>query len=133
LALTADDRLAIAELLSLHGHLIDSGSLDRLDELFIGDATYDLSDFTGQTLVGVAAIRAAAVALGERNPLGHHVTNVAITENSEHDVRARSKGLGVNQDGTVSTVTYEDRLVRRGAGWRIRARTVRARRTPLMP
>jgi SnoaL-like domain len=71
-------------------------------------------------------VRDAALALGQLNPLGHHVTNIVITEESETEVVAHSKGLGVNSDGTSGTVTYEDTVVRTPDGWRITCRKVRA-------
>ncbi|MGV4980847.1 nuclear transport factor 2 family protein [Streptomyces sp. NRAIS4] len=37
MALPPEDRLAITELISMHGHLVDDGQLDRLDELFTPD------------------------------------------------------------------------------------------------
>jgi hypothetical protein len=37
IVLTAEDRWAIGETISLHGHLFDEGELDRLDELFTAD------------------------------------------------------------------------------------------------
>jgi len=42
--LNAEDRWAISEILSLHGHLFDGGHLDRLEEIFTPDVVYDLSD-----------------------------------------------------------------------------------------
>jgi hypothetical protein len=131
MTLTIEDRLAIGDVICRHGHLIDAGELDRLDELFTRDVVYDVSDFTGESLIGLEAIRQAALALGERNPLGHHVTNVVITEEGKDDVTAQSKGIGVNSDGTSGTVIYEDTMVRTAAGWRISRRRVRARRSPL--
>lgn len=41
-ALPAEERLAIYELIALHGHLMDAGAFDRLDELFTDDFVYDL-------------------------------------------------------------------------------------------
>ncbi|MGI5422889.1 nuclear transport factor 2 family protein [Actinomadura luteofluorescens] len=131
MAFTADDRTEITELISLHGHLCDSGDLDRLGELFTPDVVYDVSDFGGGPLLGVAACAEAARALGDLNPVGHHVTNIVLTETAGDRVRACSKGLGVNADGTVGSVTYEDTVVRTPRGWRISHRTVRAHRTPL--
>ncbi|WP_327661485.1 MULTISPECIES: nuclear transport factor 2 family protein [unclassified Streptomyces] len=61
MALAPTDRTAITELLSLHGHLIDSGELDRLDELFTPDVVYDASDFGQPPLHGPAAIKDAAL------------------------------------------------------------------------
>ncbi len=82
-------------------------------------------------LHGIEAIRSATLAVGDRNPVGHHVTNVVLTEQPDGSVRARSKGIGVYADGTVGSVTYEDTVLRTGEGWRIEARTVVPRRTPL--
>ncbi|GGQ31360.1 ketosteroid isomerase-like protein [Actinomadura coerulea] len=133
MAFTADDRTTITQLISMHGHLCDSGDLDRLEDLFTPDVVYDVSDFGQEPLRGVAACVAAARALGELNPVGHHVTNIVLAEPEAAGdrVQARSKGLGVNADGTVGSVTYEDTVVRTPQGWRISHRTVRAHRTPL--
>ncbi|WP_030616209.1 nuclear transport factor 2 family protein [Streptomyces sclerotialus] len=132
MALAAEDRAAIAELLSLHGHLFDAGELHRLDELFTEDVVYDVTDFGQPPLKGVSAIREAALALGEANPVAHHVTNVVLAELPGGDgVHALSKGIGVNADGSCGTVTYEDTVVRVGDGWRISHRKVLARRAPL--
>jgi SnoaL-like domain len=128
-----EDRLAIHELIALHGHLFDTGALDRLDELFTDDVVYDVEDLGGGLLQGVAAIREAAQALGEQNPLGHHTTNVIVQELGDDTARVRSKGIGVNLDGSVSTVMYEDVVRRTARGWRLAARKVHPRRRPLAP
>jgi SnoaL-like domain len=130
MALTAEDRAAIAALISMHGHLVDAGELDRLDELFTADVTYDVTDLGAGPLEGLAAIREAALALGELNPVGHHVTNIVLTELADDRVRALAKGIGINADGT-SSVTYQDTISRGDQGWRISHRKVLARRAPL--
>lgn len=53
MALGIEDRLAVMELIALHGHVIDDGELHRLDELFTDDIV---------------------LAMGALNPVGHHVT-----------------------------------------------------------
>ncbi|WP_425829211.1 nuclear transport factor 2 family protein [Streptomyces fractus] len=131
MALDPADRTAITELLSLHGHLIDSGQLDRLDELFTPDVVYDISDLGQPPLLGPDAIKGAALALGAGNPVAHHVTNVVLTEVSADRVHALSKGIGISADGTVGSATYEDTVVRGEGGWRIARRKVIARRVPL--
>jgi hypothetical protein len=131
MAVTAEDRAAIAELISLHGHLCDSGELDRLDEVFTADVEYDLTDFGQQGLRGVEACAAAAYALGDLNPVGHHVTNVILADAGDGSVRGRSKGIGVRADGTCGSVMYEDTIVRGPQGWRISRRKVLACRVPL--
>ena len=131
MTLDPGDRAEIAELLARHGHLFDDGALDRLDLLFTASIRYDVSAFGGGVLAGIEAIRAATLALAERNPVGHHVTNVVLAEQADGSVRARSKGIGIYADGTAGSVTYEDTIVRTGDGWRINARTVVPRCAPL--
>ena len=128
MTLAPDDRAEITELLARHGHLFDDGEFDRLNLLFTASVRYDVTAFGGGVLQGIEAIRAATLALGDRNPVGHHVTNVVLTEQPDGSVRARSKGIGVYADGTAGSVTYEDEIVRTDDGWRIDARTVAPRR-----
>lgn len=131
MALTVEDRTAITELISMHGHLADAGELDRMGELFTPDVVYDVTDLGGGTLEGPAALKEAALALGDRNPVGHHVTNVVLREDGEGRVSVLSKGLGVNADGSCASVTYEDTVTYGERGWRISHRRILARRAPL--
>ncbi len=41
--------------------------------------------------------------MGERNPVGHHITDIVLTGIADDRVRARSKGIGINADGPVDT------------------------------
>jgi hypothetical protein len=68
MAITCEDRAAITEVIAKHGHLCDSGELDRLDEIFTADVIYDLTDFGQQVPRGRQACAAAARVLGELNP-----------------------------------------------------------------
>jgi hypothetical protein len=129
--MTPDDRIAITDLISMHGHLVDAGDLDRLDELFTGDVEYDVTDLGGGMIEGLAALKEAALALGDANPVGHHVTNIVLTEVSADQVQALSKGIGITADGRCASVSYEDTVTRTPLGWRIIHRKIRARRVPL--
>jgi 3-phenylpropionate/cinnamic acid dioxygenase small subunit len=128
---SVEDRLAIHELLALHGHLMDEGSFDRLDELFSDDFIYDLTALGHGQLKGREELVRSALDLGAGNPLGHHVTNVVIVEANGDEATVRSKGLAIRKDGSTGTVVYEDRVTRTTAGWRIRLRTVIPRIRPL--
>lgn len=99
--------------------------------MFTADVAYDVTDLGGGVLRGTAACAAAGRALGDANPVGHHVTNIVLTERAPGEVRALSKGIGVNADGTGASVTYDDVVVRVGGHWRVSHRKVSARRTPL--
>lgn len=131
MTLTYEDRCVITDLIAMHGHLCDSGELDRLDEVFTVDVVYDVTDFGQPPLRGVAACAEAGRALGEQNPVGHHVTNIVLSQQADGRVHARSKGIGINADGTCASVTYEDTVVPVGQGWRISHRKLLARRVPL--
>ncbi|MFG2373327.1 nuclear transport factor 2 family protein [Streptomyces sp. NPDC048504] len=131
MALPLEDRLAITELIALHGHLVDEGELDRLAEVFTPDVEYDLTDYGQGTLTGLTQLTDSALALGAGNPVAHHVTNVVIEELPDGRIRARSKGLGIKTDGSCGSVTYVDTVVRAGMGWRIAQRRITARRVPL--
>jgi hypothetical protein len=129
--LHAEDRWAIGEILSLHGHIFDGGQLDRLGEIFTPDIVYDMSAAGVGTFAGIEAIRSAALRLGAGNPIAHHVTNVVITGEDDDLVTARSKGLMIMADGTFASVTHLDTLRRHNGGWRISHRVISPQRTPL--
>ncbi|RFU39890.1 nuclear transport factor 2 family protein [Actinomadura logoneensis] len=129
--MTPDDRIAITDLISLHGHLCDDGELDRLHEVFADDVVYDVSALGAAPLHGLAALKEAAEALGDANPVGHHVTNVILTEVAEGEVHARSKAIGIRADGTAGSAVYQDVVKRGSQGWRIVHRAIQPRRKPL--
>jgi ketosteroid isomerase-like protein len=131
MALTMQDRIDITDLVNLHGHLTDAGELDQAGDLFTADVTYDLADFGLGAVHGTAALRAAALAMGSANPVGHHVTNIVITQLDDQSARVRSKGIGIKADGTAGSVVYDDIVTRRPEGWKISYRKVTARRVPL--
>jgi hypothetical protein len=127
------DRVALHELVARHGHRVDAGDFAGLAEVFTDDVVYDVSDMGGGALIGLGAVEGAGRALGDGNPLGHHVTNVVVEELGPDTARVVAKGLGVTTDGRVGSVVYEDDAVRTEHGWRIRRRVVRLRRRPLQP
>ncbi|WP_433205455.1 nuclear transport factor 2 family protein [Nocardia sp. CA-107356] len=130
MALSVQDRIEIGDLIALHGHLMDAGELDRMDELFTAGITYDLNDFGLGELRGIPALQDAAVTLGDGNPVGHHITNIVIAE-AGGAVRVRSKGIGIYANGSSGSVEYDDTVVREAAGWRISYRKVILHQVPL--
>jgi ketosteroid isomerase-like protein len=131
MALTEQDRIDINDLIKLHGHLTDAGKLDQAGELFTADVTYDLDGFGLGSFHGTAALREAALALGDANPVGHHVTNIVITGIDDRSARVQSKGIGIKADGTAGSVVYDDIVTRQPDGWKISHRKVTARRAAL--
>ena len=129
--LPTEDRQAISETLSLHGHLFDEGHLDRLGEIFTPDVVYDMSAVGVGTFEGIEAIRRAVRHLGADNPTAHHVTNIVITSEEDGRATARSKGLIILADGTLAGVTHLDSLIRHDGAWRISRRVISPQRAPL--
>jgi hypothetical protein len=91
--LTVEDRYDIAETLALHAYVFDENQLDRLGDLFLPDAVYDMSAlgmgvFHGAEAIGRAAARMSASGLA---PWAHFVTNVVATETGEGTASVRSK------------------------------------------
>lgn len=124
MTLSAEQTLDIHRLISLHGHIADTGDFDRFADVFTDDVVYDMEALGHGTLRGRDALREAAADLGDRNPVGHHVTNIVVTEAGDAQVRVRSKYLGVLRDGRTGSGVYEDRLTRTPLGWRIAYRTI---------
>jgi 3-phenylpropionate/cinnamic acid dioxygenase small subunit len=123
--LTAADRVAIHELIALHGHLVDDRRVDDLDQLFTEDAVYDVAALGFGREAGIDSLRRLFAYDGPDNPVAHVVTNTVVYAEADGSVRATSKGLGVAANGTVGAVVYDDRLSRTSAGWRIAERRVR--------
>jgi hypothetical protein len=130
--ISLEDRLAIFELIASHGHLVDDGNLEDLDQVFAPDAVFDLTAFGQPEPCGLLQVIELGRALGDDNPVGHHVTNVVISRIESPDrVRTRSKGIGVHLGGSTTSAIYEDLLVKRDGAWRIQLRTILVRRRPL--
>lgn len=129
--LHADDRWAINDTVSLHGHLFDGGHLDRLEEIFTSEAIYDMSAVGIGAVEGIEVIRERAQQMADRGvgPLSHYVTNIVVTGEEGDVVTVESKGLLVMRDGAVESVTHLDTVCRHDGGWRISRRII----SPLRP
>jgi len=74
------------------------------------------------TLARLARLRAVSGWLGPSwvSVFGHHVTNIILTEVARWPggqvARVRSKGIGIQADGSSGSVVYDD--LRTAAGWR---------------
>lgn len=129
--LTVADRLSIHELVALHGHLTDDRRPDELGQLLTDDASYDITAYGFGVVQGLEALTALFAERPGQQPIGHHVTNVIVSDLDHDDSRAgvRSKGLSVMADGSAGSVVYDDIVVRTDAGWRIAHRKVTPART----
>ena len=125
------DRLAIHELISLYGHLIDQRQFSQLARIFTDDAVFDLSKYDGSCYRGLPAIQAMMLASSE-HPLAHHATNIVVLTHRD-GIEVISKGIGVGAGGRVGSVTYRDRLALTPQGWRIQERCCELRLPDAIP
>lgn len=132
--LSAEDRLAIHELIGLYGLVIDEREWHRIDELFTDDVRYDMSELGLGVLQGKAAVLHLWTTREELHPVAHHATNIVVTAGGDRDTAGVvSKGLGVGRKGRVGSVTYRDIVRRTPQGWRIASRHARLRLPPQAP
>src|SRR4051812_41784654 len=113
-----EDQLAIQQLISLYGYIIDERQFSRSHELFTADVRYDVTDFKAGEHVGIDAIVELWRAT-DRHPLAHHATNVVVSRDEDGTTRVESKGIGVLVDGRVGSTVYRDIVVKTTYGWRI--------------
>lgn len=121
--MTADDRQAIIDLTVTYCWALDTKDWDRLDDVFVPEATANLG---GTSHVGLDDIRERISTTLERfDDSQHMVSNHQVhVEGDEATCRCYLQAQHVNGgplDGRSYTVggRYEDRLVRTADGWRI--------------
>src|SRR5450755_4617898 len=75
-AMDPADVLAISDLLSRYGYIVDEADWERLDEAFAPDATFDISAIGKGAPTGIDALRRCFAELD--HPLAHHTTNAVV-------------------------------------------------------
>jgi ketosteroid isomerase-like protein len=124
----AADRRAIIDLAVAYGRILDRGDVDELRDLFTDDATAELGGSGQKGIDEICDRLSTALApyvRWEHHLDGHEVAiagDAATARCSVHAVHVRPAG----ESPPVYTVagTYEDRLVRTAAGWRISHRSL---------
>jgi hypothetical protein len=120
--LSVEDELAIHDVISLYGHIIDDRQFSRTHEIFTADALYDVSDFNAGIHVGWRRIAEYWQEVEAYHPLAHHATNVIVTEDDNGTVRVLSKGIGMRVKASPLSAVYRDVAVRTADGWRLSER-----------
>ncbi len=127
-AVTTEVSRQVAETLALHAYIVDEDQLERLGELFVPDAVYDMSAagmgvFEGIDVIGAAASRLSA---SGHAPLAHFVTNIVVeaVDGEPAIVSAHSRGLMIMNDGLAHAVNYADELRHHNGRWLIARRVI---------
>jgi 3-phenylpropionate/cinnamic acid dioxygenase small subunit len=129
--LSAEDTIALHELVHRYAHIVDDAEFERLSEIFTDDVEFDTSAFGNPPLRGLAPVIASYV--GARHPVAHHVTTAVVSTDPDGTVRVRSKVLSLLAGGLCGSGTYDDVAVRTTDGWRISRRVIGLRRESDLP
>jgi hypothetical protein len=124
--MSADDRLAIQDLLAHYAHVVDSRDFDRLDEVFTPEARIDFGAFGGPAggLAETKEFLNASLPMFRRS---QHMMGLPLVtlDGDRATVRTPCHNPMVidNADGSTSVwligLWYDDTCVRTPDGWRI--------------
>ncbi|MGD0698264.1 MAG: nuclear transport factor 2 family protein [Trebonia sp.] len=124
---TAEDTLAIQEVVAAYGHAIDDRDWDALSSLITDDVVIDYRNHDVEPPVGNGPYRgrgqilaALSGELMNAHPVQHILVSHLIQEVGDDEVMVRSKGLfPVGTDFRVANVGYRIGVRRTPDGWRI--------------
>lgn len=125
---SAEDRLALVELVARWSHAADERDATALRRLLTDDA--ELHGPDGAVTKGADEVVTRATGAPADHQLRRHVRNTVIDELTDDSASTRSYYLLTTSiDGgrptTLATGVYTDRMRRTTDGWRIRERHVR--------
>ena len=136
--MSADDRLAILEMIGRYSYAYDGRDADAYASLFTEDAVFEVYAGREKPLVrneGREAIREWARGLHEEMPAGyqgrHHQTGTVFEELGPDSARTRTLLLGTRRHpgdespGVSGTGVYSDEWRRTSEGWRFAKRVIR--------
>jgi 3-phenylpropionate/cinnamic acid dioxygenase small subunit len=135
--MTADDRLALSDLVHRYAAGVDDRRFDDVVALFDDDATLSLPDLPG-TLEpvavhrGLAEIRTAIGGLGRATRTQHAIVGEVYTIAAESTVAQGRIGCiahhWIRQEDDITVIAwhlrYDDEYIRTDSGWRISRRTL---------
>ena len=120
---TLEDRAAITDLAVAYCWALDTHDWDRLDDVFLPDATASL----GYELEGVEAIKARVRSALEPLDVSQHLvgTHQVSLEGDRATARCYLHAQHVRDTRQyIVAGRYDDEIVRTDAGWRIRRRVL---------
>lgn len=130
----SEDYVEISLLLARYGNIIDNRDWGAMSQVFTDDLEHVPSADparTRPTSLGDLVERWSEPTF--HHPVGHHATNVLIALLGRDSASASCKGLAVEENGVVWSVTYDDELRRTPDGCRIYRRVSTIRPTRARP
>jgi hypothetical protein len=116
--LSESDLAEIHQTLALFAHVFDNDDIDALGLVFTEDITFDIGIGPSRSYQGIGELAEWIQAKSAATP-DHHTVNTAVFVDDEGTVRARSRYIGVNPEGRITSGELLDVLQRTAAGWRI--------------
>jgi hypothetical protein len=125
MSLTADDRLAIAELSVRYGHAFDVGDGAAWARLFAADGVFERPD--GSQVSGRETLAAVPAGSLSAVPGMRHFPGPVVVEEVGGEVRGRSytQAARLDDGGALELIVageYADTYVREDGGWRFARR-----------
>jgi 3-phenylpropionate/cinnamic acid dioxygenase small subunit len=128
--MNVDDYVAVIDVLNRYADVCDSKQFERFDDVFTADGTMDYSTIPDVHVGPREIADNVRRSLGGCGATQHLLGNFAVEVDGDVarascKVRAFHLGIGAHEGETFEALaTYNDRLVRTAAGWRIAARTM---------
>jgi hypothetical protein len=120
------DTIALEQLLSRYGQIMDTAVWSDLHEVLSDDIVWDSFAFKLQGLDAIVARFEK-----EAHPRSHHTTDFEVEFKASDRAIVRSKWVTVRASGSLGTGEYLDTATRTPDGWRIVNRLLTQRGIPL--
>jgi hypothetical protein len=125
---SAEDTLAILDVVGRYGFVVDDRDWDSFDQVFTDDAVFDARDHDHDPPRGFAPIEGCQEIVRVFrdvyiHPTQHMIVTSVINDVSRDEVIVRSKGIFPIPEFQFFEGVYTDVVVRTERGWRIRHKT----------
>jgi len=117
--LSPPDALAIHEILALFAHVFDNNEVEDLGLVFTADVQVDVGAGPSQIYQGLTEFADFVRNVKTAAAPDHHTVNTSLTPQDDGSVHARSRYIGINPEGRLTSGEWLDVLVRTPQGWRI--------------
>jgi hypothetical protein len=112
------NRVALTDMLSRYGTLIDNRDWNGLDTIFDDAIVFDMTDISRGVITGLEPLK-IYMDTDAVHPAAHIITNIYAESLTSDTARMSSRLLAIQTDGSVIVGEYKDTVVLTAAGWRI--------------
>jgi hypothetical protein len=112
------NRVAINDMLSRYGTVIDNRDWNGLDAIFDDGIVFDMTDISRGVITGLEPLK-SYMDTDAVHPAAHIITNIYVESLTADAARMSSRLLAIQADGSVIVGEYKDSAALTDAGWRI--------------